>query len=289
MGDQYGLGNVRACGAKGDGITNDSAAFQRTIDQVSAAGGGTVLVPPSLSSYLIAGVSVTSGVAVEVSQGVTIKPASDADVVLIRPGSSWRGGYFDVRVGFTTGSVFAFDGSDNFNATSKRTILRDVRIEGAFRADKGTGIDMKSLGASGNIHRVLVENVAIGGCTYGIRMRVAAAVPADNWINGNSFRDVWLDNQVYGLTQEKSTNGLYLDANVFENLQIQCAADWTVRGVNVKGRANRFTFTIFDWDDADCIVLESDSSYNHVTAMGLAGLVVADAGTGNVIVKPYTV
>lgn len=42
---------VRAFGAKGDGITDDTAAFQKAIDVRSAAGGGVLRVPPG--QYLI--------------------------------------------------------------------------------------------------------------------------------------------------------------------------------------------------------------------------------------------
>ncbi|MCC5850307.1 MAG: hypothetical protein JJU29_19655 [Verrucomicrobia bacterium] len=43
--------NVRDTGAKGDGVTDDSAAFRMAIDQAAARGGGTVLVPPG--TYLL--------------------------------------------------------------------------------------------------------------------------------------------------------------------------------------------------------------------------------------------
>jgi polygalacturonase len=38
--------NVRSMGAAGDGITDDTKAFQKSIDAVAANGGGTVWVPP---------------------------------------------------------------------------------------------------------------------------------------------------------------------------------------------------------------------------------------------------
>ena len=44
--------DVRAFGAKGDGATDDTAAFQTALNQAYQAGGGTVFVPPG--RYLIA-------------------------------------------------------------------------------------------------------------------------------------------------------------------------------------------------------------------------------------------
>ena len=45
--------NIKAYGALGDGATNDSPAFQAAYNAAVAAGGGTVLIPPSASCYLL--------------------------------------------------------------------------------------------------------------------------------------------------------------------------------------------------------------------------------------------
>ena len=37
--------DIRVHGAVGDGVTNDAPAIQPAVDEVAAAGGGTVLVP----------------------------------------------------------------------------------------------------------------------------------------------------------------------------------------------------------------------------------------------------
>lgn len=48
--DDFAL-NVKKLGAKGDGVTDDTAAFQRALDEAKAAGGGIVQVP--VGNYLI--------------------------------------------------------------------------------------------------------------------------------------------------------------------------------------------------------------------------------------------
>ncbi len=51
VGRSGGSGNVRAFGAKGDGVTDDGPAIQRAIDASAKAGGGTVTIDPG--TYLL--------------------------------------------------------------------------------------------------------------------------------------------------------------------------------------------------------------------------------------------
>ncbi|WP_040203782.1 right-handed parallel beta-helix repeat-containing protein [Neobacillus jeddahensis] len=69
--------NVKVYGAKGDGRTEDTAAFQKAIDEVNSNGGGEVFVPPG--NYILQPIFVKSNVSLvgENRDTVTLK-LSDA-------------------------------------------------------------------------------------------------------------------------------------------------------------------------------------------------------------------
>lgn len=68
-------GNVRDFGAKGDGVTLDTAAIQAAVDDVAAAGGGEVVVPRG--RYRTGSIYLKSNVDFNVTEGAVVEASRD--------------------------------------------------------------------------------------------------------------------------------------------------------------------------------------------------------------------
>lgn len=86
--------SVRDFGAKGDGSTVDTAAFQATLDRCAALGGGEVLVPAG--DYLIGSVQLRSNTTLRLDAGSTMRGTDKFDeyaVTTVRWEGKWIPGH----------------------------------------------------------------------------------------------------------------------------------------------------------------------------------------------------
>jgi len=71
--------SVTEFGARGDGVSDDQPAIQKAIDTVEAAGGGTVILPPSEQPYVVgASVTIRGSQVKLLGYGATVKLADHA-------------------------------------------------------------------------------------------------------------------------------------------------------------------------------------------------------------------
>ena len=170
--DGYGL-SVKAFGAKGDGVTDDTAAIQAAINACSAAGGGTVLFPPATYAVNTGPLSIPNGVRFW-GYGATIT-ATVANVSYffrqVAPlGTTihdidFRGFRFLGGSSATTVQAIVIDNS----ADAQTTINYNILIQDCFFQNCHIGVAHWARQANSWVedHNMHTRNCRFDGCDYG--------------------------------------------------------------------------------------------------------------------------
>ena len=183
--------DVKAFGAKGDGVADDTAAIQKAVDTAAADGGGVVALPAG--TYLVKGIQLKTGVNLIGSGAATVLKAP--------PG---------------TGSIIAF-------AAGKQTGMRiaDLVLDGDREKQIDGGVALSVRG--GPLSELAVERVTfrnnkgravfISGEHRDLLFRDIRIVDTDGTaIEIHSGKDIWIDRAVIlnpGGKSNKGAHGIY--------------------------------------------------------------------------------
>ena len=147
-----GAGNVRAFGARGDGVSDDAPAIQRAIDAAAQAGGGVVTLDPG--TYLLRyrpSDDGDGGSALTLRSGVTLEGTDRARCILKLADAQLGPGSY-ARIIASKGEI-------------SRAVLRDFTIDGSRQGQgqfrDGFGGAAVLLGWKGRCVDVTVENLTV--------------------------------------------------------------------------------------------------------------------------------
>jgi polygalacturonase len=119
--------NVRDLGAKGDGSTNDTAAFQATLDRCAALGGGEVLAPAG--DYLIGSIQLRPNTTLRLDAAATLHGTPNFDdyaVTTVRWEGKWIPGHIAL--------IYAID-AQNIAVIGAGKIIGNPALAGRPRPD----------------------------------------------------------------------------------------------------------------------------------------------------------
>jgi len=202
-----GVLNVKDFGAKGDGVTDDTAAIQAALNaypngqRIIYLPNGTYLVSDTLSwpagtpgtgndykNTILQGQS-ERGAIIKLKDSATgfVDTATPKAVVFTGPAPAQRFGNSIRNLTVDTGVGNAGAIGVQFNASNQGS-MRQVTI----RSGDGQGINGLDMNFADEIGPLLVKDVTINGFQYGIRTGFT--------VNSQTFEDITLQNQsVYGL------------------------------------------------------------------------------------------
>ncbi len=185
--------DVRAYGAKGDGITDDTAAIQAAHNSLSDTGG--ILYFPS--GTFLGHVTLKSNVHIEGS-GI------NASILKLPNGANT-----DV---ITTNGFAALTGTDSMGGVNRVTI-ENITIDGN-KAGNSTGYGIRKYGAQWNVHDVVIRNCASGGIYSEWGQYLGFPPGAD------SMEDKWINLWIRSNSGTNAVTMLGPHDSVFSNLLI---------------------------------------------------------------------
>lgn len=134
--------NVRIYGAKGDGTTLDSPAIDKAIQAASAAGGGTVYLPPG--TYLSGTIHLASNIHLYLDTGAKILAAPQKMNAYDEP-EHWEGrAYQDGGHTYFRNSLIYGEGLTNISITGQGMIDGTALSRGDGQQDIATGFKVRA-------------------------------------------------------------------------------------------------------------------------------------------------
>lgn len=236
--------NVRSMGAAGDGITDDTKAFQRAIDIVAAHGGGTVWVPPGtysinadtsvyLKSNIIFRMADSARLVAEASKNERyyIIKASNIHDVQISGGQIIGERDHHLGTGGEHGYGIAVMGCDNVlvKDTKISNCWGDGFIVGATKGTTSTNITVKGMWSWNNRRQAIsvieVDGLLIDSCrlfnTNGTPPQDGIDIEPDVHPTPRSAKNITITNcDIYS----NKGNGIEINArkgNIIKNVTIQ--------------------------------------------------------------------
>jgi len=180
-----GVVNIKAFGAKGDGVTNDSAAFRAAASYIESKGGGHLFIPPG--TYIVGEqvheegvypyyqdqeifhVTGINGLIIE-GQNATLKIADGMHYGSFDPDTGER--YDPPEGGFTDPNYEAAIGNVITIEDCKDVIIKNITIDGGIRnaiiggywGDGGIQLRASGISIIGESSRVCLINVKSSYC-----------------------------------------------------------------------------------------------------------------------------
>jgi polygalacturonase len=156
--------SVRSFGAKGDGMTKDTAAFQAALDLCMTNGGGTVTVPTGV--YLIGSIVISPNTTLQLERGANLigsRDIADYPLVSVRFEGEFQQGHRALVYSPRADNVTITGGGSIFGPPLNVSRLRNPRGPVLIELASGTNVTLNGFSTEyeqlWSIHLLFCQNV----------------------------------------------------------------------------------------------------------------------------------
>jgi hypothetical protein len=248
-------------GAVSDDGVEDQTAIQAAIDAANTYGGwgerdgGTVIIPPG-KWYITDSIVVKSEIeiAVDANSYFSVPANYKKSIWYIGPkveNTYIHGGYYG---GYTTDKTWK---GINIQASNNTT----------------------SFALYVRFSQMIFENA---------KWAINIETTSTGWANANTFDNITILRPLRAIRTRRGASSEGLDANIFQNIQIQPAADFEIGIDSLAGSRNHLIgINIWDTDllgvDAETAYFNTNSALNYVTGMNITAKNFTDLGDRNIV------
>lgn len=206
---QYGI-NVKIFGAKGDGVTDDTASIQSAIDYANDNKINKVFIPPG--QYIVSSTITTGGCSIE-GLRANIYGGLDNGVVL----NAKTKDFIVLAQGTTNSSKIEFNLKNitvhNANVAFEFQYVINSLFENLHAVDCVTGFVLGKPASVGSMFNNF-NNLYTRGCDYGIE------VDSKEYFNNNTFNNGYIQGNIHAMSL-KVSGGYGAVNNTFNNVEFR--------------------------------------------------------------------
>ena len=272
--------SVLEYGAIGDGITDDSLAFEKALQS-----GSKYVYAPSKENqtYTInKSIEIPEGVFLDFLQSSVLFNSSDSCFILNRNSRIENISYLNVPSNIEMNkAIFYFDGRKQFIVgENKQCIIRNINVNrelGEF-SYQGTvfhlHLTQNNQEKGSFISGIEVSNITITRFRYGIlnEINVLNTSKVNNYINSNVFENIKSFNTEYLIhDKEMYGNNTQINNNTYRKITFQPSDDQMKIPIYLRGNYNEINEFSF-WDNErilNNIQIILDGSYNKISGQNM--------------------
>ncbi|REJ10275.1 hypothetical protein [Halobacillus trueperi] len=237
--------NIEDFGAKGNDDKDDSTAIQEAINYGVKHELGKVKVTGNQRFILQKGIILKQGIELELGKYTTLEVQGDFRVFEIMKNASITNGIIEVSDKNFSSEVLYFDGGQKFWSWETSRI-EGMNIINTSDENTGTAIALVADHSNEFISFVDFSSIKIVGFRTGVFIKAETPTGKYNFVNGNRFINLTLDDCVECIVIESSKSiPNEVSGNQFTDFQIQLS-DATEEVLKVSGSDNRFQGMIWD-------------------------------------------